>query len=74
MPEFIVTRLSRTEAEASRQAFQHNIDYFQSTCQGCKQNPTRRGCCAHQGIISSLKDLKRRFRFTDGPVISDIAD
>ena len=67
--QWIIARLSRTEAEASRQAYQNNINYFLTTCVGCKDSP-RRGCQVHAGIISSLKDLKRRMLFTDGPVVT----
>ena len=64
--QFIIARLSRTEAEASRQAYQNNIDHFMSTCGSCKDSP-RRGCQIHAGIIANLKDLKRRMQFVDGP-------
>ena len=68
--EFVQVSLLRHEAEAARQAFQNNIEWFFANCSGCQTtNNNRRGCQAHSKIITSLKDMRRRMFFQDGPVV-----
>lgn len=62
--EMVVLRLLRPEAEAVGQGLEVGIRSLLEGCPECKK-AGRYGCPLHTQGISRLRELKRRFRFTE---------
>ena len=67
MPRNLLSvRLTESEAQAARQAFGNAIDFMflPSSCPRCFELGAG-GCSVHRQLITDLRNLRRRFSFSE---------